>query len=86
VGVFWPGCLRDFLPADDLPEDFLVILEELLPDVFVGLFWTAAEVAFRVFAELLAADFFFGAFLGCELLAVVVLLFDEVFFLELVAV
>jgi hypothetical protein len=38
--------LRDFLPAGDLPEDFLVILEEVLPEVFAEFFLLAAEVAF----------------------------------------
>jgi hypothetical protein len=74
--------LRDFLPADDLPEDFLVVLEKVLPDVFAELFLLGAEVAFSIFVEPVAADFFFGAFLACELLAAVVVLFDEVFFLE----
>jgi hypothetical protein len=70
--------LRDFLPASVLTEDFLVVLEEVLPDTFVEFLLAALE-------EPLAADFFFGAFLACELLAAVVLSFDGVFFLELVA-
>jgi hypothetical protein len=45
VGAFWPGCLRDFLPASDLTEDFLVVVDEVLPDTFVEFLSVALEVA-----------------------------------------
>jgi hypothetical protein len=62
--------------------DFFVAGEEL----FVGLFFVAEEVALRLFTEVLAADFFFGRFLVCELLAEAVLLLDAVLLPELAAV
>src|SRR6267378_1985158 len=66
--------------------DFFVAGEELLSEGFVGLFLVAAEVALRLFTALLAADFFFGRFLVCELVVEPVLLLDAVLLLELAAV